>query len=68
MSQTSFEQFRLAVLSNPALQEKLRVFEDKEEFISKVVETGIELGFEFTASEVEEAIRASHSEWILRWV
>ena len=68
MSQTGFEQFRLVVLGDNALQAKLRVLEDKEEFISNVVETGVELGFEFTAADVEEAMRASHSEWILRWV
>jgi len=68
MSQTGFEQFRLVVLGDNALQAKLRVLDDKEEFISNVVETGVEFGFEFTAADVEEAMRASHSEWILRWV
>jgi predicted ribosomally synthesized peptide with nif11-like leader len=68
MSQAAFEQFRIAVLSDPVLQAKLREFEDKKEFISNVVNIGGEMGYEFTAAEIESAMQASYSEWLLRWV
>ena len=63
-----FERFREKVLSDPALQEKLRKTVDSKEFAALVVETGRENGFEFNADDVAEAMRGSLSGWLLRWI
>jgi hypothetical protein len=33
-----------------------------------VVETGLSRGFEFSADDVREAIRAGHRVWLERWI
>jgi hypothetical protein len=63
-----FEEFRQEVLRDPSLQQRLFGLGSKEDFVRTVVGAGSELGFEFTAVEVEEALRAAHAEWVLRWV
>jgi hypothetical protein len=68
MPLAEFERFRMEVLSEPSLQQRFIGLESKEEFAARLVESGAERGFEFTASDVEEALRASRSEWVLRWV
>jgi hypothetical protein len=68
MSQESFEQFRNVVLEDLSLQERLRVFTERDEFIARVVESGAERGFQFTAEEVMEAMNASRRGWIERWI
>lgn len=63
-----FEEFRKEVLRDPSLQQRLFGLGSREEFIGRVVEAGAERGFEFTGVEVEEALGASHAEWVLRWI
>jgi predicted ribosomally synthesized peptide with nif11-like leader len=68
MSQEQFEQFRNIVLEDLSLQEKLRAFTGRDEFISCVVDAGAEFGFQFTAEDVAEAMRANRRAWIERWI
>jgi len=66
MSQENFEQFRQVVLEDSALQERLRAFTARDEFIVRVVESGAEFGFAFAAEDVVEAMRANRRAWIER--
>jgi predicted ribosomally synthesized peptide with nif11-like leader len=68
MSQENFERFRQIVLEDLSLQERLRAIEEREPFVSRVVEMGAECGIEFTAEDVREAIRANRRAWIERWI
>jgi hypothetical protein len=68
MSRESFEQFRQLVLQDAVLQERLRDTIDRGLFITLVVRLGEERGYEFTAHDVEAAMRASRQAWLLRWV
>lgn len=68
MAFADFEKFRIEVLRDPSLREGLFGLQSKDEFVKRVVEAGAERGFEFTSGDVEEALRASQSEWVLRWV
>ena len=68
MSEESFEQFRQLVLRDLVLQERLREFDDREAFPALVVRAGEELGYAFTAEDVEAAIRANGRAWVERWI
>ncbi|MDB6112364.1 MAG: hypothetical protein JWR69_4114 [Pedosphaera sp.] len=68
MSRENFENFRRRVLADPALQERLRSVSDREAFRTLTVEIGTELGCDFTAEEVEAALRDGHRAWIERWI
>jgi len=68
MSQESLEQFRELVLRDLALQEKLRDIADQAVFLTVVVQLGAQRGYDFTAQEVEAALRASQRAWIERWL
>lgn len=43
-------------------------FDSKNEFAAEVLKVGGEMGFSFTGDDVDEAMRAENSEWILRWI
>lgn len=60
--------FRKYVLTDRQLQEKLREMTDMKEFISLVVRSGNESGFEFTDEEVKEAMNAGRRAWIERGI
>ena len=62
------ERFRLEVLANPDLQGTLRATNDQERFVQLLVSLGNARGYQFTALEVEEALRASWRSWIERWI
>jgi len=68
MSSPDLEQFCSEVLLDPYLQEKLRNIGSTPEFIQRVVEAGASRGFEFSADDVGEAIRAGHRVWLERWI
>lgn len=68
MAFADFEKFRIEVLRDRVLQQRLFGLKPKEEFVKRVVEAGAERGFEFTGGDVEEALRASLGDWMLRWV
>lgn len=68
MPSAEFEQFRIKVLQDPSLQQSLTGSGSKAEFVTRVVEAGAERGFQFTAEDVIEAMRANQAEWVLRWI
>jgi predicted ribosomally synthesized peptide with nif11-like leader len=68
MPSPDLEQFRREVLLDPSLQEKLRNLGSTPEFVQAVVEAGAARGFEFSADDVGEAIRAGHRVWLERWI
>lgn len=68
MPVADFKQFRTEVLRDPSLQQSLSGGGSKTEFVTRVVEAGAERGFQFTADDVVEAMRASKAEWVLRWI
>lgn len=68
MSEEKLSQFRSVIFFDISLQEKLREMADREEFIRTAVELGSERGFDFTADEVENALRAGRRVWIERWL
>jgi hypothetical protein len=68
MSQENFEQFRNLVLEDLSLQKELRAFTLRDVFIARVVQSGAERGFQFTAEDVVEAMNASRRAWIERWI
>jgi predicted ribosomally synthesized peptide with nif11-like leader len=68
MSQEQFEEFRKVVLEDLVLQEQIRIFNERESFILRVVELGAERGFDFTGETVREAMRDARREWIERWI
>lgn len=68
MSREEFEKFRHLVLQDSLLQEELRGFVERAEFVNRVVELGMSHGFEFTADDVEDAIKVNRRAWIERWI
>lgn len=59
-------EFQAAVLNDAALQERLRETEDHELFVACVVRLGRALGYDFSAGDVEDALRARRRAWIER--
>lgn len=68
MSFANLEQFCREVLLDTSLQEKLRNIDSRPDFIERVIETGAERGFEFSTEDVQEAMQAGYSAWLVRWV
>lgn len=68
MARENFDNFRRLVLQDPVLQEKLRAVSEREAFRILIVQMGGEMGFDFTAEEVEAALRDGQRAWIERWV
>jgi aspartyl/asparaginyl beta-hydroxylase (cupin superfamily) len=63
-----WNEFREAVLNDPTLQARLRVTEDQQSFIKIVIRLGREIGYHFSATEVNEAMNLARRVWIERWV
>ncbi len=68
MSKESLDQFRRLVLDDDEMQKQLRETPDKESFLALMLRFGAERGYEFTAEDVEEALRDEQRRWIMRWV
>jgi ribosomal protein S18 acetylase RimI-like enzyme len=62
-----FEKFRRAVLTDTALQARMREL-GRDGFALAVTEIGREAGYEFDAADARDALRDAKSEWITRWV
>ena len=67
VSLQALEQFRRTVLRDAALREALGEAADLRSFLSLTVRLGAERGFDFTAGEVEEALREARRAWAERW-
>ena len=62
-STEALEQFLLTALSDPVLQERLRVTADNESFARLAVELGQESGYFFDVSHVETALQQAQQQW-----
>lgn len=68
MSQENFEQFQTLVLSDSALQNRLRSIAERPLFDQRVIELGAECGFELKIEDIETAMRQSRRAWLERWI
>jgi hypothetical protein len=68
MPATGFDAFRRFALRDLAVQERLRLVQDRGAFHAHAVEIGREHGFEFEADDVESAIGASRRAWLGNWI
>ena len=62
-SAEALERFRLTALSDPVLQERLRVTADDESFARLAVELGQESGYFFDVSHVEAMLQKARQQW-----
>jgi hypothetical protein len=60
--------FRAHVLQEPSLQEALREETDPDVFAALMTRLGRERGYQFTAGDVADALRAGHRAWLARWI
>ena len=63
-----FEDFRQKVLEDSTLQHRLRGMANLDEFVTRCVDLGHELGCEFAASDVRDALNIARREWLQRWL
>ena len=68
MTRASFEQFRLLVLEDSALQERLRDTPNMQSFLDLTLRLGRERGYSFSDEDVEDAIKENRRAWHQRWV
>ncbi len=68
MGKVDFQDFKERVLQDQTLQERLKGIAVRLEFIDATVRLGAELGYSFTADDVEEALRESRREWTENWI
>lgn len=68
MSEDKLSEFRQLIFSDINRQKKLREIKDRQEFIGLIVEMGRERDYDFTADEVENALRDGRRVWIERWL
>lgn len=64
-SQNGLSSFRLRVLSDPALQARLRGLPDRATFVARVVLTGAELGYVFTIQDVQQAMQETRRNFLV---
>ncbi len=67
-SRASLEHFRKVVLDDEDLLDRLRQSWNKKAFVALAVDLGRERGFNFTAGDVEEALREARRTWLERWI
>ena len=68
MSEDKLSEFRGIIFSDVVLQDKLREIDDRQVFISRLIELGQTHDCEFTADEVENVLREGQRVWIERWL
>lgn len=68
MPDSDVARFRQIVLADRGLQDRLRVPEERAEFVETAVRAALENGILLTADEVETALRMGRREWIERWI
>lgn len=68
MSLENFHRFRELVLTDQDVQKQIRDIDDREEFISRVVELAKSNGFEFDSQTVADEMMCGKREWIERWI
>jgi Nif11 domain len=68
MAQADFEQFKQLVLQDFSLQEQLRLFTERDEFIMQVIEISGKYGFQITIEDIEEVWQTNSRLLIERWI
>jgi hypothetical protein len=68
VSSEAFEQFRGAVLADPALQDELLDTKGRREFVVRATERAQALGFAVEPDDLEAALRTARQDWNRRWV
>jgi hypothetical protein len=64
----SFARFRVAVLDDESLQERLRVILDWQTFAAAATAAAAELGIQLTPDELDDARGQAQRAWRDRWV
>jgi hypothetical protein len=64
----NFEDFRQTVIEDSSLQHRLRGMTNTDDFVTRCVNLGHELGHEFTASDVRDALDTARRVWLQRWL
>lgn len=68
MANGDFEKFRNRVLCDAALQNELITIDDRDEFVTRVVELGRLHSFKFEREDVVQAMRDARRAWIEKWI
>ena len=64
MNGKNLDAFVRLVLSEDALQSELREVVNRQDLVSRVMELGVQNGFEFSVADVEEAMRSNRQQWL----
>jgi hypothetical protein len=67
-TRSGFEKFRQMVFDDPALQTELLQTQDTKDFIALALRLGGGHGCDFTAGDVDAALRAARRAQIERWI
>ena len=67
-TKASLERFRQIVLDDASLLDRLRQTWNRRAFITLAVQLGRERGCDFTAADVEDALREARRVWLERWI
>lgn len=65
---TALHRFQLIVLEEADLQDELRRCADRPAFVARVLERAHERGCALEQADVESALNAAASAWLMRWV
>jgi hypothetical protein len=61
--QEQLEQFRVLVLRDPELQARLRGLSDRQTFIERMLQLSAELGYFWSAKQIETALAMERRDW-----
>lgn len=65
---TALRRFQAIVLEDHDLQRELRLCDDRPTFVARVLERAHERGCVIDRADVESALNAAASAWLMRWV
>jgi hypothetical protein len=64
----NFDEFRALVLSDLSLQSRLSDLDDRKEQAARILAMGGEMGFTFSAEDIDAAVAETIQVWIERWM
>ena len=68
MAIEDFLPIRIAVLTDPALQERLRTAPDQAALFEAVLALGRERGHQFSEQDLRAVVNANRRAWLERWL
>ncbi|GAB4191480.1 MAG: hypothetical protein OHK0022_05220 [Roseiflexaceae bacterium] len=68
MAHADWEQFRLAVLADRDLQDRLRSTPDWQAFVELALRLSAERGYALTSTDLERALQESRRSWLERGI